>query len=179
MLSLFTTTATPHMSPIYYSNLHFTNIHYTRSKNNPPLFIHSPPHHLTSVIEERLPLIFTQAHCVINEGRIRRHNGSGMLGSESAPCFFLSTLSSFFLPVHSSHRIALVLNNKYINILSPQIIIINILLLLLLLSNHIRQHSKVLYRWETGNSHPGWNHGIRGIDYPMRRRTQEASIVKG
>ena len=30
-----------------------------------------------------------------------------------------------------------------------------------------------------GGSHPGWNHGVRGIDHLTRRRTQGAGIVKG
>ena len=32
---------------------------------------------------------------------------------------------------------------------------------------------------ETGGSHPGWNHLIKGIDHLTRRRTQGVGIVKG
>ena len=31
---------------------------------------------------------------------------------------------------------------------------------------------------EAGSSHPGWNYETKGINYLMRRKTQEAGIVK-
>ena len=34
-------------------------------------------------------------------------------------------------------------------------------------------------RKKTEGSHPGWNHGTRGIDHQMQKITQGTGIVKG